>query len=98
MYVTALEADAADAASGPSEHASLEVLGVPAVISFLRDRLAGKAPQSGCSTTQVAFPVPPPTALGPASIIPLTALTTALNQSIGIDDSILKSRLTPKSA
>lgn len=78
---------------GLAEHASAEILFLPAAVQFLRDRVAGVTPQSGCSisnTTTVAVAVD---ALGSAEADLLSLLVDILNDSIGVDDSLWKAQL-----
>lgn len=66
---------------------------MPAAVQFLRDRVAGVTPQSGCSisnTTTVAVAVD---ALGSAEADLLSLLVDILNDSIGVDDSLWKAQL-----
>ncbi|KAM0749422.1 LIP-domain-containing protein [Meredithblackwellia eburnea MCA 4105] len=81
---------------GPSEHASLEVLGLPSVISFLTDRFAGKTPNAGCTTTNVLVPTSvSSTAFGTSlgSITLTGVMNTYLTVSLGTGDSIMKARV-----
>ncbi|KAM0754629.1 LIP-domain-containing protein [Meredithblackwellia eburnea MCA 4105] len=81
---------------GPSEHASLEVLGVPGAISFIADRFSGKAANVGCTISNVLVPSSvSATAFGTSlgGIALAGVMNTYLAVSVGSGDSVMKSRV-----